>query len=124
MKGKHKSRLLETAEDFASRSTVHGISYIFDPSLPRCDRILWLLCFLAFLVLSAYLTHTSYQVIIIIIFIIVTIIIVIVFIIINIIIIIFWLIWFLTFLALSANLTHTSYKITLLGDPSWPPLSA
>ena len=41
MKSK-KSPLVKTTEDFAARTTVHGISYVFDASLSTIDRILWL----------------------------------------------------------------------------------
>ena len=37
-----KSPLEKTTEDFAARTTVHGISYVFDTSLSTIDRILWL----------------------------------------------------------------------------------
>ena len=41
MKGK-KSPLVKTTEDFAARTTVHGIGYVFDPSLSFFDRMFWL----------------------------------------------------------------------------------
>ena len=41
MKSK-KSPLVKTTEDFAGRTTVHGIGYVFDPSLNFIDRTLWL----------------------------------------------------------------------------------
>ena len=41
MKSK-KSPLVKTTEDFAARTTVHGIGYVFDPSLNFIDRMFWL----------------------------------------------------------------------------------
>ena len=41
MKSK-KSPLVKTTEDFAARTTVHGIGYVFDPSLSFFDRMFWL----------------------------------------------------------------------------------
>ena len=41
MKSK-KSPLVKTTEDFAGRTTVHGIGYVFDPSLNFIDRMFWL----------------------------------------------------------------------------------
>ena len=32
----------QTAEDFASRTSIHGISYVFDRELGCVDRLLWL----------------------------------------------------------------------------------
>ena len=74
MKSK-KSPLVKTTEDFAARTTVHGIGYVFDPSLSFFDRMFWLAVnnpttkvfeifgiiqvVLTFLVLAGYLTSQS-----------------------------------------------------------------
>ena len=73
-----KSSLVKTTQDFASRTTVHGIGYVFDPTIPIIDRILWLAVNIsisrlsgfwkkklqvisAFLLLAVYLTSQSFQ---------------------------------------------------------------
>ena len=75
MKSK-KSPLVKTTEDFAARTTVHGIGYVFDPSLNFIDRMFWLAVKIltiiklkfsksnhqvvsTFLVLAGYLTSQS-----------------------------------------------------------------
>ena len=61
MKGKKKSpAVVRTTEEFASHTTVHGISYIFDRSLPIADRLLWLVVVVSFLALASYLSYNSY----------------------------------------------------------------
>ena len=51
-----KKALTQTTEDYASRSTIHGIGYIFDKDLSIVERILWLLLVLASLAAAAYFT--------------------------------------------------------------------
>ena len=51
-----KSALTQTAEDYASRSSIHGIGYVFDRELNVVDRLLWLLVVLAFLGIAAALS--------------------------------------------------------------------
>ena len=51
-----KSALTQTAEDYASRSSIHGIGYIFDRELNIVDRLLWLFLVLAFSGVAAALT--------------------------------------------------------------------
>ena len=51
-----KSALTQTAEDYASRSSIHGIGYIFDRDLNIVDRLLWLFLVLAFSGVAAALT--------------------------------------------------------------------
>ena len=51
-----KTGLTQTAEEYASRSTIHGISYIFDRDLNMIDRLLWLFLVLAFATVAAALT--------------------------------------------------------------------
>ena len=51
-----KGALSQTSEEYASRTTIHGIGYIFDKELSFVDRLLWLLSVLAFLGVAAALT--------------------------------------------------------------------
>ena len=51
-----KSALTQTAEDYASRSSIHGIGYVFDRELNIVDRFLWLFLVLAFSGVAAALT--------------------------------------------------------------------
>ena len=51
-----KTGLTQTTEEYASRSTIHGISYIFDRDLNIIDRLLWLFLVLAFATVAAALT--------------------------------------------------------------------
>ena len=60
MRRKRKAALLQTTEDFAGRTTVHGIAYAFDPELGAWDRLLWLVVVVAFLGLAAFLTHRTW----------------------------------------------------------------
>ena len=48
--------LSQTTEEYASRSSIHGIGYIFDKELSKVDRVLWLFILLAFLGVTAALT--------------------------------------------------------------------
>ena len=51
-----KKAFSQTTEEYASRSSIHGISYIFDKELSIVDRLLWLFMVLAFLGVAAALT--------------------------------------------------------------------
>ena len=51
-----KTALTQTAEEYASRSSIHGIGYVFDGELNVLDRLLWLLVVLAFLGIAAALS--------------------------------------------------------------------
>ena len=51
-----RKALTQTTEDYASRSTIHGIGYVFDHDLSIVERILWLLLVLASLAAAAYFT--------------------------------------------------------------------
>ena len=44
-----RSNITQTTKDYASRSSIHGISYIFDKDLSLMDRLLWLIIVLVFL---------------------------------------------------------------------------
>ena len=51
-----KSALTKTIEEYASRSTIHGIGYLFDRGLGIVDRLLWLFVVVAFLSIASALT--------------------------------------------------------------------
>ena len=51
-----KSALTKTTEEYASRSSIHGIGYAFGRELNIVDRLLWRLVVLAFLGIAAALT--------------------------------------------------------------------
>ena len=48
-KTQKKSALTQTTEEYAGRSSIHGIGYIFDRELNIVDRLLWLFVVFAFL---------------------------------------------------------------------------
>ena len=52
--------LLRTTEEFAGRTSIHGVSYAFDKDLGLLDRLLWLLLLIAFLTLAGFLTYKSW----------------------------------------------------------------
>ena len=57
MKGaKRKLALTKTTTEYASRSSIHGIGYIFDR-----DRVLWLLVVVAFLAVAAKITKNFWS---------------------------------------------------------------
>ena len=51
-----KAALTQTTEEYASRSSIHGIGYVFDNKLNLVDRLLWLIVVLAFLGIATALT--------------------------------------------------------------------
>ena len=59
-KKKGKLALLQTTEDFAERTSIHGISYVFDRGLKILDRLLWAVLVIGFLGLTFYLTWSSW----------------------------------------------------------------
>ena len=56
-----KNFFAETAKEYASRTSIHGISYISDQALSLVDRILWLLVVLAFVGLATILTWDIWE---------------------------------------------------------------
>ena len=48
-----KPALTQTTKGYASRSSIHGIGYLFDRELNILDRLLWLLVVLALLGIAA-----------------------------------------------------------------------
>ena len=51
-----RASLTKTAEDYASRTSIHGIGYIFDKELGVVERLLWTALVLGFLGLSVLFT--------------------------------------------------------------------
>ena len=51
-----KSGFAQTTTEYASRSSIHGIGYIFDRELNIVDRLLWLFLVFAFAGVAAALT--------------------------------------------------------------------
>ena len=51
-----KNALTQTAEEYASRSSIHGIGYVFDRDLNFVDRLLWFFLVLAFATVAAVMT--------------------------------------------------------------------
>ena len=62
MKGANRRvALTKTTTEFASRSSIHGIGYIFDRELGIFDRVLWLLAVVAFLAVAAKITKNFWS---------------------------------------------------------------
>ena len=57
---KVRSKILQNVEDFASRSTIHGVSYVLDKTISLFDRLLWMIICVASTFLAIYLIHSSY----------------------------------------------------------------
>ena len=57
---KKKVALVQTSEDFASRTSIHGVAYAFDRDLGLVDRLLWIFVVLAFLFLAGFFTTNSW----------------------------------------------------------------
>ena len=49
----NKCALTQTTEEYASRSSIHGIGYVFDRDLNLVDRLLWLFVALALIFTAA-----------------------------------------------------------------------
>ena len=56
-----KQGLSQTTENYASRTSIHGIGYIFDRELGIFDRVLWLLVIVAFLAVAAKITKNFWS---------------------------------------------------------------
>ena len=62
MKGaKRKLALTKTTSEYASRSSIHGIDYIFDREIGIFDRVLWLLVVVGFLAVAAKITKNFWS---------------------------------------------------------------
>ena len=59
---KKKKPLTRTVEDYAGRTSIHGVGYIFDKEAERgnLDRVLWLLVTFVFLGLAVSLTWNTW----------------------------------------------------------------
>ena len=57
---KLKSKTFQIIEGFACRSSVHGVSYIFDRTVSVFDRLLWTIICLASVLFAVYLIHNTY----------------------------------------------------------------
>ena len=55
-----KQGLSKTTENYASRTSIHGIGYIFDWDLSLADRLLWTIFTLSFLALAIILTWNNW----------------------------------------------------------------
>ena len=53
--------LKDIGEEFAGRSSIHGLGYISDPHLHVCDRLLWLFFFLGGLCFAIFFNISSYN---------------------------------------------------------------
>ena len=53
---KKKAALVRTTEDFASRTSIHGVAYVFDREHSLVDRVLWILVVTSFLLLTGFFT--------------------------------------------------------------------
>ena len=51
-----RSNITQTTKDYAGRSSIHGISYIFDKDLSIVDRLLWLIIVLVFVGIAIAMT--------------------------------------------------------------------
>ena len=62
-KTSNKQALSKTTQEYASRSSIHGIGYIFDKglSIADADRLLWIFVVLAFLGVAAALTSNFWS---------------------------------------------------------------
>jgi hypothetical protein len=58
--GEMKSTKKKNIEEYANRSTIHGISYIFDTKIPVGDRFLWFLILCGSCALVGSLIFTSF----------------------------------------------------------------
>ena len=56
-----KSALTQTLEDYASRSSIHRISYVFDRELNIIDRLLWLIVVFASLAFATAFTWNFWR---------------------------------------------------------------
>ena len=59
-KKKGRTALLKTTEDYAERTSIHGIAYVFDRGLWVVDRLLWAAVVICFLGLAFYLTWNTW----------------------------------------------------------------
>ena len=62
-KGKEKTKknlFCRNAKEYTSRSSIHGIGYIFDQSLGCADQVLWLVATVCVMVVALWMITTAY----------------------------------------------------------------
>ena len=59
-KSRRRNAVAKTSAEFGSRTTIHGIGYIFDRDLGVCDRALWICIVVTFLASAAYLSYNTW----------------------------------------------------------------
>ena len=57
---KNKAALVQTTNDFASRTSIHGVAYVFDRTHGLVDRVLWFLVVFGLLALCTFFTANSW----------------------------------------------------------------
>ena len=57
---KKKKSLTRTVEDYAGRTSIHGVGYVFDKEAGHLDRVLWLIVTFVFLGLAVSLTWNTW----------------------------------------------------------------
>ena len=57
---KKKKSWTRTVEDYAGRTSIHGVGYVFDKEAGHLDRVLWLIVTFVFLGLAASLTWNTW----------------------------------------------------------------
>ena len=60
MARKRHNALSKTSAEFASRTTIHGIGYIFDRELSLFDRFFWICVVSTFLAAAAFLSYNTW----------------------------------------------------------------
>ena len=55
-----KAAFAQTTEDFASRTSIHGVAYVFDRTHGLVDRVLWFLVVFGLLALCTFFTANSW----------------------------------------------------------------
>ena len=56
----HKSNIARNFIEYTSRSTIHGIGYIYDQKLGLLDRALWLLIVTNCMLIAMWMINYSY----------------------------------------------------------------
>ena len=59
-KSRRQNAVAKTSAEFGSRTTIHGIGYIFDRDLSVCDRAFWVCVVVTFLASAAYLSYNTW----------------------------------------------------------------
>ena len=51
----------KTLSDYASVATIHGISYVFEKSLPIIERLIWIIIFAFGTFLAVFMSYEGYD---------------------------------------------------------------